>query len=65
MARDPRNYYQKTPKQIKGTILTFKRLPETYNAYLEMKKQKDEESHEQQNPKEEDEGTIEQEADGE
>ncbi|KAJ8025684.1 Nucleolar protein 16 [Holothuria leucospilota] len=49
MARDPRNYYQKTPKQIKGTILTFKRLPETYNAYLETKKQKEEASQEQQN----------------
>ncbi|PIK40285.1 nucleolar protein 16-like protein [Apostichopus japonicus] len=27
MAKDPRNYYQRTPKQIKGTIQLFKQVP--------------------------------------
>ena len=40
MARDHRNYYQDTPKQIRRKILTFKGIPEQYNAYLASKKEK-------------------------
>ena len=41
MARDPKNYYQDTPKQIKRKIALFKQMPEQYNKYLEDKKQKE------------------------
>jgi len=34
MARDVKNYYQDTPKQIRKKILTFKSIPEQYNKYL-------------------------------
>jgi hypothetical protein len=34
MAHDERNYYQDTPKQIRRKILSFKSLPDQYNAYL-------------------------------
>ena len=37
MARDKRNYYQDTPKQIRKKILTFQKIPELYDAYLLMK----------------------------
>ena len=33
MARDRRNYYQDTPKQIKRKIETFKKIPDLYDAY--------------------------------
>ena len=35
MARDPKNYYQETPKQIRRKILTFKSIPEQYQQYLD------------------------------
>ncbi|XP_064601515.1 uncharacterized protein LOC135467653 [Liolophura sinensis] len=34
MARDPKNYYQDTPKQIRRKILTFKNTPTQYKAYV-------------------------------
>lgn len=37
MARDSRNYYQDTPKQIKRKINKFKSIPDQYNAYLRSK----------------------------
>ncbi|XP_062598220.1 uncharacterized protein LOC134259631 [Saccostrea cucullata] len=37
MARDRRNYYQETPKQIKRKIKAFMNIPEQYNAYLATK----------------------------
>lgn len=37
MARDRRNYFQDTPKQIKKKIRTFMNIPEQYNAYLASK----------------------------
>ncbi|XP_077992680.1 nucleolar protein 16-like [Glandiceps talaboti] len=37
MARDEKNYYQDTPKQIKRRINTFKSVPEHYKKYLEEK----------------------------
>ena len=37
MARDRKNYYQDTPKQIKKRIMTFKNIPTQYNAYLKSK----------------------------
>lgn len=40
MARDHKNYYQDTPKQIKRKIETFKKIPSHYDAYLESKKKK-------------------------
>jgi hypothetical protein len=40
MARDERNYYQDTPKQIKRKITTFKGIPSQYRAYLQSKEQK-------------------------
>ena len=39
MARDEKNYYQDTPKQIRRKILTFKSIPEQYNAYLSSKEE--------------------------
>ena len=33
MARDRRNYYQDTPKQIKRKIETFQKIPDLYDAY--------------------------------
>ncbi|KAI0210463.1 Nucleolar protein 16 [Lamellibrachia satsuma] len=33
MAKDPKNYYQDTPKQIRSKIRTFMSIPEQYNAY--------------------------------
>lgn len=44
MARDKKNHYQDTPKQIKKKITLFKQMPEQYKAYLESKKQTMEES---------------------
>nr|XP_022341445.1 nucleolar protein 16-like [Crassostrea virginica] len=46
MARDRRNYYQDTPKQIKKKINTFKNIPEQYNEYLSSKSSKASESRE-------------------
>jgi len=37
MARDRKNYYQDTPKQIKHKINVFKNIPEQYIAYLKTK----------------------------
>ncbi len=37
MARDEKNYYQDTPKQIRKKIMTFKSIPQQYNAYLKAK----------------------------
>lgn len=37
MARDSKNYYQDTPKQIKRKINKFKSVPDQYNAYLRSK----------------------------
>ncbi|KAK3095549.1 hypothetical protein FSP39_015991 [Pinctada imbricata] len=34
MARDSRNHFQDTPKQIKRKIQVFKSIPEQYNEYL-------------------------------
>ena len=56
MARDKKNYYQDTPKQIKKKIALFKQMPKQYNEYLESKKQKEEQQkqkEEQQKQKEE------------
>ncbi|XP_072026071.1 nucleolar protein 16-like [Amphiura filiformis] len=44
MARDKKNYYQDTPKQIKKKIALFKQMPEQYKKYLEDKKQREEQS---------------------
>ena len=35
MARDERNYYQETPKQIQRKINRFKSIPEMYKIYAE------------------------------
>ncbi|KAF7263961.1 hypothetical protein GWI33_000817 [Rhynchophorus ferrugineus] len=35
MARDKKNYYQETWKQLRQKIRTFKKIPEQYNKYLE------------------------------
>lgn len=37
MARDRRNYYQDTPKQIKRKINSFKTTPHQYAAYIKLK----------------------------
>ena len=37
MARDEKNYYQDTPKQIARKIRVFRSIPEQYNAYLASK----------------------------
>jgi len=37
MARDERNYYQETPKQIQRKINRFKSIPEMYRLYTEAK----------------------------
>ncbi|XP_017303721.1 nucleolar protein 16-like isoform X2 [Diaphorina citri] len=37
MAKDPKNYYQETWKQIRAKIKTFKGIPEQYNEYLKRK----------------------------
>jgi ubiquinone biosynthesis protein COQ9 len=41
MARDPKNYYQETWKQIRNKIKKFKNIPEQYDKYLESRKDKD------------------------
>lgn len=38
MARDNKNYYQETWKQIRQKIVRFKKIPEQYNKYLEENK---------------------------
>ncbi|XP_067000986.1 nucleolar protein 16 [Anabrus simplex] len=35
MARDPKNHYQETWKQLRGKIKTFKAIPEQYEEFLE------------------------------
>ena len=40
MARDPKNYYQETWKQIRNKIKKFKNIPEQYGKYLESQKDK-------------------------
>uniref|UniRef100_A0A8D8RCH5 Nucleolar protein 16 n=1 Tax=Cacopsylla melanoneura TaxID=428564 RepID=A0A8D8RCH5_9HEMI len=37
MARDPKNFYQETWKQIRAKINTLKGIPEQYNQYLKSK----------------------------
>ncbi|XP_013385162.1 nucleolar protein 16 [Lingula anatina] len=37
MAKDEKNYYQETPKQIRRKIRTFMSIPEQYNIYLKSK----------------------------
>ena len=39
MARDDKNYYQDTPKQIRKKIMTFKSIPMQYKAYLKAKEE--------------------------
>ncbi|XP_076055304.1 nucleolar protein 16 [Oratosquilla oratoria] len=34
MSKDPKNYYQETPKQIENMIKKFKSIPEQYATYL-------------------------------
>ncbi|XP_005089624.1 nucleolar protein 16 [Aplysia californica] len=41
MARDERNYYQDTPKQIQRKINRFKSIPKMYDVYAESKKESD------------------------
>jgi len=41
MARDAKNYYQETWKQIRNKIKKFKNIPEQYGKYLESQKDKD------------------------
>jgi hypothetical protein len=38
MAKDPKNYYQETWKQIRNKMKKFKNVPEQYGKYLESKK---------------------------
>jgi ubiquinone biosynthesis protein COQ9 len=38
MARDPKNYYQETWRQIQNKIKKFKKIPEQYGMYLESQK---------------------------
>jgi hypothetical protein len=40
MARDPKNYYQETWKQIRNKIKKLKNIPEQYGQYLESQKDK-------------------------
>lgn len=35
MARDKKNYYQETWKQLRAKILQFEKIPEQYSKYLE------------------------------
>ncbi|XP_066299476.1 nucleolar protein 16-like [Branchiostoma lanceolatum] len=37
MARDVKNYYQDTPKQIRRKIMRFKSIPDQYQEYLKQK----------------------------
>lgn len=37
MAKDPKNYYQDTPAQIKNKIKKFQKIPIQWNAYLRAK----------------------------
>ncbi|GFG32631.1 hypothetical protein Cfor_08576, partial [Coptotermes formosanus] len=39
MAKDPKNYYQETWKQIRNKIKKFKNIPEQYGKYLESQKE--------------------------
>lgn len=38
MARDPKNYYQETWRQIRNKIKKFKNIPEQYGKYMESQK---------------------------
>ena len=40
MARDAKNYYQDTPKQIRHKIRTFMSIPSQYNEYKKNKNNK-------------------------
>lgn len=37
MSKDPKNYYQDTPAQIKKKVEKFKKIPIQWNAYLRAK----------------------------
>ncbi|KDR19577.1 hypothetical protein L798_06375 [Zootermopsis nevadensis] len=38
MAKDPKNYYQETWRQIRNKIKKFKNIPEQYDMYMESRK---------------------------
>lgn len=51
MARDKKNYYQETWKQIRAKIKVFKGIPEQYNEYLASKQKSENDSQvEKMNP---------------
>ncbi len=37
MAKDPRNHYQETPKQIRQNVLKFISIPEQFAPYAKQK----------------------------
>lgn len=39
MARDPKNYQQDTPAQIRRKIQKFKNIPEQWNEYMKTKEE--------------------------
>lgn len=40
MAKDPENYYQDTPKQIRRKILAFKKSQDDYQMYVDFMNEK-------------------------